>query len=102
MSCLSERHRQPRGIGKEFVKGVKGAATGGIPAMVGAGRSSLRVDDDPKDAVVGKLLDGQRGLDPLTFDARHRTGVGLGYRFDQLLGVRLRSSAPHKPCRERD
>ena len=26
---FSERHRQPRGIGKEFVKGVKGAATGG-------------------------------------------------------------------------
>ena len=33
---FSERHRQPRGIGKEFVKGVKGAATGGIPAMAGA------------------------------------------------------------------
>ena len=33
---FSERHRQPRGIGKEFVKGVKGAATGGIPAMVRA------------------------------------------------------------------
>ena len=33
---LSEIHRQPRGIGKEFVKGVKGAATGGIPAMAGA------------------------------------------------------------------
>ena len=41
---FSERHRQPRGIGKEFVKGVKGAATGGIPAMV---RASIQDGGSP-------------------------------------------------------
>ena len=59
----SERHRQPKGIGEEFIKGVKGAATGGIPAMAGSsiqmGAAQIEGITEPKtffDYVAGALM----------------------------------------------